>query len=87
MSPSACKDLLPVSQDRAFLFLWVSDGRPDPGAALDVAGWVDRRPVSQVSSSCATLNVGTANAANATVMTARITVLFRSSAKTTNDSA
>lgn len=87
MSPTARKNLLPVLQDRAFFFLRVRDGGPDPGAALDVAGWVDRWPVSQVSSSCASLNVGTANAASAIVTTARITVLFRSSAKMTNDSA
>ena len=54
-------------------------------AALDVAGAGGRS--SQVSSSCASLNVGTPNAANPTVITARITVLFRSSAKMTNDSA
>ena len=71
----------------AFLFLRVRDGTPDPGAALDVAGRVDRWPVSQVSSSCASLNVGTTNAASAIVTIARITVLFRSSAKMTNDSA
>lgn len=85
--PSGARSFVLSQQDRAFLFLRVCDGRPDPGAALDVAVWVDRWPVSQVSSSCASLNVGTANAASAIVMTARITVLFRSSAKMTNDSA